>query len=150
MKQVKNLANSIDDTIQVLAIEDLYDEQLKNIINPNPIKISESKYPVYNAVGCGGKGGLIQLVAYGAQDIYLTANPKITFFNSNYKKTTNYAIEKEPTDNFYEYYTSNEAPNDIKTGSDSADGINVYNFALHPESHEPSGSYNHSYIDQYL
>ena len=25
-------------------------------------------------------GGLVQLAAYGAQDIYLTGNPKITFF----------------------------------------------------------------------
>lgn len=25
-------------------------------------------------------GGLMQLVAYGAQDVYLTANPQITFF----------------------------------------------------------------------
>ena len=25
-------------------------------------------------------GGLMQLVAYGAQDIYLTGNPQITFF----------------------------------------------------------------------
>ena len=28
-----------------------------------------------------GSGGLMQLVAYGAQDIYLTGNPQIT---SNY------------------------------------------------------------------
>jgi len=25
-------------------------------------------------------GGLIQLIAYGAQDMYLTGNPQITFF----------------------------------------------------------------------
>jgi hypothetical protein len=25
-------------------------------------------------------GGLMQLVAYGAQDVYLTGNPKVTFF----------------------------------------------------------------------
>lgn len=27
-------------------------------------------------------------------------------------------------------------------------GINTYNFALYPEQHQPSGSYNHSIIDQ--
>ncbi len=27
-------------------------------------------------------GGLIQLVAYGSQDMYLTGNPQITFFKS--------------------------------------------------------------------
>ena len=25
-------------------------------------------------------GGLMQLVAYGAQDLYLTGNPQVTFF----------------------------------------------------------------------
>uniref|UniRef100_A0A6C0IVG5 Major capsid protein N-terminal domain-containing protein n=1 Tax=viral metagenome TaxID=1070528 RepID=A0A6C0IVG5_9ZZZZ len=38
-------------------------------------------------------GGLIQLVAYGAQDIYLTGNPQITFFKYVYKRHTNFAIE---------------------------------------------------------
>ena len=32
-------------------------------------------------------GGLMQLVAYGAQDIYLTGNPQITFFKVVYRKT---------------------------------------------------------------
>lgn len=38
-------------------------------------------------------GGLIQIVAYGAQDIYLTGNPQITFFKVVYKRHTNFAIE---------------------------------------------------------
>ncbi len=38
-------------------------------------------------------GGLMQLVAYGAQDIYLTGNPQITFFKSVYKRHTNFAME---------------------------------------------------------
>ena len=43
-------------------------------------------------------GGLMQLVAYGAQDIYLTGNPQITFFKKVYKRHTNFAIEsmKQP------------------------------------------------------
>jgi len=36
---------------------------------------------------------LIQLVAYGAQDLYITGYPQITFFKSVYKRYTNYAIE---------------------------------------------------------
>ena len=31
-------------------------------------------------------GGLMQLVAYGAQDIYLTGNPQITFFKVVYRR----------------------------------------------------------------
>jgi microcystin-dependent protein len=38
-------------------------------------------------------GGLIQLVAYGAQDIYLTGNPQITFFKVVYRRHTNFAME---------------------------------------------------------
>ena len=38
-------------------------------------------------------GGLTQLVAYGAQDIYLTGNPEITFFKVVYRRHTNFAIE---------------------------------------------------------
>lgn len=38
-------------------------------------------------------GGLMQLVAYGAQDVYLTGNPQITFFKAIYKRHTNFAIE---------------------------------------------------------
>lgn len=35
----------------------------------------------------------MQLVAYGAQDIYLTGNPQITFFKIVYRRYTNFAIE---------------------------------------------------------
>ena len=38
-------------------------------------------------------GGLMQLVAYGAQDIYLTGNPMITFFKTVYRRHTNFAME---------------------------------------------------------
>jgi len=38
-------------------------------------------------------GGLMQLVAYGAQDIYLTGNPQITFFKVVYRRHTNFAVE---------------------------------------------------------
>ena len=35
----------------------------------------------------------MQLVAYGAQDVYLTGQPKVTFFQSTYKRHTNFAME---------------------------------------------------------
>jgi len=38
-------------------------------------------------------GGLLQLVAYGAQDVYLTGNPQITFFKVIYRRYTNFSIE---------------------------------------------------------
>jgi hypothetical protein len=35
----------------------------------------------------------MQLVAYGAQDVYLTGNPQITFWKVTYRRHTNFAIE---------------------------------------------------------
>jgi hypothetical protein len=41
-------------------------------------------------------GGLMQLVAYGAQDVYLSGNPQITFFKVVYRRHTNFAVEPVP------------------------------------------------------
>lgn len=38
-------------------------------------------------------GALMQLVAYGAQDIYLTGNPMITYFKTIYRRHTNFAMD---------------------------------------------------------
>ena len=41
-------------------------------------------------------GGLIQLVAYGAQDVFLTNDPQITFFKIVYRRHTNFSTEVIP------------------------------------------------------
>jgi hypothetical protein len=38
-------------------------------------------------------GALMQLVAYGAQDVYITADPTITFWKAVYRRHTNFAME---------------------------------------------------------
>ena len=38
-------------------------------------------------------GGLVQLAAYGSQDVYLTTNPDITFFKAVYRRNTNFSME---------------------------------------------------------
>lgn len=38
-------------------------------------------------------GGVMQIVAYGPQDVFLTGNPEITFFKVMYRRHTNFAIE---------------------------------------------------------
>ncbi|AUF82093.1 major capsid protein [Tetraselmis virus 1] len=38
-------------------------------------------------------GGLLQLVAYGAQDVYITGNPQVTFFKLVYRRHTNFSLE---------------------------------------------------------
>ena len=41
-------------------------------------------------------GGLLQLVAQGAQDVNLTGQPQISFFKANYKRHTNFATQWVP------------------------------------------------------
>lgn len=41
-------------------------------------------------------GGLIQLVAYGVQDIFLTKDPQITYFKVVYRRHTNFSTEIIP------------------------------------------------------
>lgn len=41
-------------------------------------------------------GGLLQLVAQGKQDIYLTGNPQMSFFKMVYRRHTNFATESMP------------------------------------------------------
>lgn len=38
-------------------------------------------------------GALVQLAAYGSQDVYLTTNPDITFFKAVYRRNTNFSME---------------------------------------------------------
>jgi hypothetical protein len=38
-------------------------------------------------------GGILQIIAYGAQDVYLTNNPQITFFKTVYRRHTNFSVE---------------------------------------------------------
>jgi hypothetical protein len=40
-----------------------------------------------------GGGALMQLVAYGAQDVFLTGSPEITFWKVSYRRYTNFAME---------------------------------------------------------
>lgn len=61
--------------------------------------------------------GLMQLVAYGAQDLYLTGNPQITFFKMMYKRHTNFSIEPiEQTVNGNQIFGSNLTCNLMKNG----------------------------------
>ena len=39
-------------------------------------------------------GGLLQIVSYGTQDLTLTGNPEITFFNIIYRRYTNFGAKK--------------------------------------------------------
>ena len=40
-------------------------------------------------------GGLLQLVAQGKQDVFLTGNPQITWFKMVYRRYTNFSMESQ-------------------------------------------------------
>ena len=50
-------------------------------------------------------GGLLQLVATGRQDIYLSGNPQTTFFKQVYRRYTNFSIETQriPFDSAFDF-----------------------------------------------
>ena len=66
-------------------------------------------------------GGLMQLVAYGAQDIYLTGNPQITFFKVVYRRHTNFSMES-----LEQTITGNVGPSSRVTSTISRNGDLVY------------------------
>jgi len=74
----------------------------------------------------------MQLVAYGAQDIYLTGNPQITFFKVVYRRHTNFSMEAIQQ-------TWNGAPPDLKsagrmTATISRNGDLVHRMYLETDS----------------
>ena len=74
----------------------------------------------------------MQLVAYGAQDIYLTGNPQITFFKVVYRRHTNFSMETIQQ-------TINGAPSDLTsagrmTATISRNGDLVHKMYLETDS----------------
>lgn len=51
---------------------------------------------------------LIDLVSKGAQDVYITGQPQVSFFRQNYKRHTNFAMRPERMDYIGTFAASNE------------------------------------------
>ena len=89
-------------------------------------------------------GGLMQLVAYGAQDIYLTGNPQITFFKVVYRRHTNFSMEA-----IEQTWNGNVASSNRVTATISRNGDLVHRMFL---EHNPGATdtavknYGHSII----
>jgi len=76
----------------------------------------------------------MQLVAYGAQDIYLTGNPQITFWKVVYRRCTNFAVESvEQT------FMGNATPGSRATATISRNGDLVSNCVLEVDITARSG-----------
>jgi len=61
---------------------------------------------------------LIDLVSVGAQDVYITGDPQVSFFRQNYKRHTNFAIKPERIDYVGTFKSSNEISIPIKSKGD--------------------------------
>jgi len=73
---------------------------------------------------------LIELVSVGAQDVYITGDPQVSFFRQNYKRYTNFAMKAERMDYIGTFDSSNEVSIPIRSKGDlmsyiwiEADGI---------------------------
>ena len=92
-------------------------------------------------------GGLMQLVAYGVQDVYLTGNPQTTFFKSIHRKHTNFSMECVKVD-----FKGSVGKNSRIVAKLPRKGDLVHDCFIKVNSHQPgnsNGTYNpgHNMID---
>ena len=80
-------------------------------------------------------GGLLQLVAYGAQDVYLSGNPQITFFKVVYRRHTNFSMEA-----IMQTFNGNVGYGNRVTAQISRNGDLVHKMYLVPTLNNTSGA----------
>ena len=61
---------------------------------------------------------LIDLVSVGAQDVYITGDPQVSFFRQNYKRYTNFAMKPERMDYIGTFGANNEVTIPIRSKGD--------------------------------
>lgn len=61
---------------------------------------------------------LIDLVSKGAQDVYITGTPEVSFFRQNYKRHTNFSIKPERMDYIGSFGSSNEVVIPVRSKGD--------------------------------
>ena len=94
---------------------------------------------------------LIDLVSVGAQDVYITGDPQVSFFRQNYKRHTNFAIKPERLDYIGTFGSGNEVSIPIKSKGDllsyiwiegtdinNKDETLVYTIKTKPHSSQPT------------
>ena len=81
---------------------------------------------------------LIDLVSIGAQDVYITGNPEVSFFRQNYKRHTNFAIKPERLDYIGTFAANNEVIIPIKTKGDLLSYVWIENPDINHQSDDDS------------
>jgi len=79
---------------------------------------------------------LIDLVSKGAQDVYITGEPQVSFFRQNYKRYTNFAMKPERMDYIGTFASNNEITIPVRSKGDllSYVWIESENIALNGDS----------------
>lgn len=87
-------------------------------------------------------GGIIQLVAYGKEDLFLTRDPQITFFKITYRRHTNFSREDVPhrflKDPDFGEYISTIIPRDADVINNACLKIKIPSI---PKSSDPKTKY---------
>ena len=90
---------------------------------------------------------LIDLVSVGAQDVYITGDPQVSFFRQNYKRHTNFAIKPERLDYIGTFGSGNEISIPIKSKGDLLSYVWIEGTNINHKGNTSDGSiYNYSDI----
>ena len=81
---------------------------------------------------------LIDLVSVGAQDVYITGDPQVSFFRQNYKRHTNFAIKPERLDYIGTFGSGNEVSIPIKSKGDLLSYIWIEGTNINNKNHNAS------------
>ena len=81
---------------------------------------------------------LIDLVSVGAQDVYITGDPQVSFFRQNYKRHTNFSIKPERMDYIGTFESGNEVSIPIKSKGDLLSYVWIENANINSNNHNNS------------
>jgi len=81
---------------------------------------------------------LIDLVSVGAQDVYITGDPQVSFFRQNYKRHTNFSIKPERIDYVGTFKSGNEVSIPIRSKGDLLSYVWIENANINSRSSDAS------------
>jgi hypothetical protein len=81
---------------------------------------------------------LIDLVSVGAQDVYITGDPQVSFFRQNYKRHTNFSIKPERMDYIGTFGSGNEVSIPIRSKGDLLSYVWIENANINSRNNNAS------------
>ena len=87
---------------------------------------------------------LIELVSVGAQDVYITGDPQVSFFRQNYKRYTNFAMKPERLDFIGTFGSNNEVVVPIRSKGDLMSYIWIENPGISAIANNTTGLYSNN------